>query len=549
MKKEQDLAVSFANLQVQFHNVTVENTDLKKLLGDLQNVHNHLLETSKDKDNEIDVLKTQINVLAGDIDHLSRHIDELKADISTKELQYADLKTSYEKIAKEKEETQITDSTGKDHSNSQRNIKVLVKDNVTLKEQLKDKDKQIKNLSNECEDEKRNLENEFSRKEKQQKALENKLCTLKKQIENKNKAIEELQHENKSLKKKIKEGCKQCGDLESEVNGLHALIEKNKIQYEETINLKQVEMENERAKENTLFEEVQKLKLASDEAIKLQKETDVKCQQTITEMVGLMEKHKHQYDKLIEEKDVELCQLRAKEQETVCSKALLEKDLSNKNKEIFDLKTELQKEKEEKRKILKEQIQKKTNIKHKDVQTMYAETPKHSSKVGSIQTSYSLSRRSMLAELLSQKEPDQKYDHKVTSPWTSSKSCKYTTPKTYSVKTPPKDVKLHELVHAYAEEPAKKKQKVAVDFDFHSDSSDNTDILGLIKKDGIFKSLHMASYTTPGTHKTALEKKLTESSIKSRLALKDSANKNMSQAGWEDLPKVVRGRKMKATEK
>ncbi|XP_077337735.1 synaptonemal complex protein 1-like isoform X2 [Lithobates pipiens] len=290
--------------------------------------------------------------------------------------------------------------------------------------------------------------------------------------------------------------CHLC--LFVKVNGLHAQIEKDKMQHEETISSIQVEISNAIFKEETLRGEVQKLKFASDEAIKLQKETDVKCQHKITEMVALMEKHKHQYDKLIEEKDSELSQLRSKEQETVCSRALLEKELSSKNNEIIKFKQELQNEKEKKEKLEKEKIQLKTNMKHKEVQTFIAETPKRSSKIGSIQTSSSFSKRSTLAEIISQGQSDRKSDNKVSSPWTNSKSCNYTVPK------------------------------------------------GLYKNDGIFKSLHVASHDTPCPYSATPRKTPTESSIKPSIDLKVSTMKNMSQADWSAFPKVDRRRKMKA---
>lgn len=48
---------------------------------------------------------------------------------------------------------------------------------------------------------------------------------------------------------------------------------------------------------------------------------------------------------------------------------------------------------------------------------------------------------------------------------------------TYSVKTPPKYTKLADHLNICPENPAQKKRKVAVNFDFNSDSSENTDIL------------------------------------------------------------------------
>ncbi|XP_051494915.1 synaptonemal complex protein 1-like isoform X2 [Apus apus] len=76
---------------------------------------------------------------------------------------------------------------------------------------------------------------------------------LKKQVENKTKCIEELQQENRVLKKKITAESKKTSIYEGKVG---------------------------------------KMRLLADEAAITQRETDIRCQHKITEMVALMEKHK-----------------------------------------------------------------------------------------------------------------------------------------------------------------------------------------------------------------------------------------------------------------
>ncbi|XP_068125782.1 synaptonemal complex protein 1 isoform X2 [Hyperolius riggenbachi] len=556
VEKEHDLASSLADLQLQFHNVVTENTRFNKLVDELQGTQSQMLETLKDKDMEINVLKTQMNASTLNTDSLSKQIEELKTEVNSRELKHADLTESYEKLAKEYADALKTtkaskqnDQTRKKIESLEQTVKLLRKENDALTDQMKDKEKQFRSQLNEYEEEKRKLENEFSKKEKQQKLSESKLCTMKKQVENKNKAIEELQQEIKVFKRKTKEGCKQCSVLEAEVIKLQAHIKNATMEHEAEICSKQMEIENRTATDEALREEVQKLKLASEEAMTLQRETDIKCQHKIAEMVALMEKHKHQYDKMIDEKDAELGQLRARNQETTCSKALLEKDLMDKNNEMLELKAQLQHERKEKEKIVKEKIQVNANVKDKEVQTVFSETPKQPIKMGNIQTSSSYSRRTMLADLLSQGEPDNKAENKDTTPRTSSHIFKNTGPKTYSVKTPPPCEKLPDNFRARPEDKGQKKRKVALEFEFNSDSSERTDILGLYKNDGVFKTLRMTSQAFPKNYTATPTKIVTETSSKHGLAIKVSAMKKKKEANFTAFPKVDRKRKMKIAEK
>ncbi|NXQ54322.1 SYCP1 protein, partial [Anthoscopus minutus] len=152
---------------------------------------------------------------------------------------------------------------------------------------------------------------------------------LKKQMENKNKCIEELQQENKVLKKKITAESKKNSIYEGKVNKLQLEIENMNKQHKEAFDIYQKDIETRKVNENKLHEEVEKMRLLYDEATMIQRETDIRCQHKITEMVALMEKHKNEYDKVIEEKDTELKVYKIQQQKQLSSERALVRVLSN----------------------------------------------------------------------------------------------------------------------------------------------------------------------------------------------------------------------------
>ncbi|NWS09777.1 SYCP1 protein, partial [Pachyramphus minor] len=171
---------------------------------------------------------------------------------------------------------------------------------------------------------------------------------LRKQVENKSKCIEELQQENKVLKKKITAESKKTSIYEGKVNKLQSELENMNKQHKETVDSYQKEIETKKVNENKLHEEVEKLKLLYDEATMIQRETDIRCQHRIKEMVALMEKHKHEYDKMVEEKDAELKLYKIKQQEQLSSERSLASELSRVKSELSSLKEQLKAEMEEK---------------------------------------------------------------------------------------------------------------------------------------------------------------------------------------------------------
>ncbi|NWT76116.1 SYCP1 protein, partial [Prunella himalayana] len=152
---------------------------------------------------------------------------------------------------------------------------------------------------------------------------------LKKEVENKTKCIEELQQENKVLKKKITAENKKTTIYEGKVNKLQLEMENMSKQHKEAVDIYQKDIETRKVNENKLQKEIEKMSLLYDETAMIQKETDIRCQHKITEMVALMEKHKNEYDKMVEEKDAELKVYKIKEQKQLSSERALVRSISN----------------------------------------------------------------------------------------------------------------------------------------------------------------------------------------------------------------------------
>ncbi|RMB89224.1 hypothetical protein DUI87_34414 [Hirundo rustica rustica] len=96
----------------------------------------------------------------------------------------------------------------------------------------------------------------------------------------------------KNLKKQVENKTKCIEELQQEVNKLQLEIENMNKQHKEAVDIYQKDIATRKVNENKLHEEVEKMKLLYDEATMIQRESDIRCQHKITEMVALMKKHK-----------------------------------------------------------------------------------------------------------------------------------------------------------------------------------------------------------------------------------------------------------------
>uniref|UniRef100_A0A8B9FQL2 Uncharacterized protein n=1 Tax=Amazona collaria TaxID=241587 RepID=A0A8B9FQL2_9PSIT len=127
---------------------------------------------------------------------------------------------------------------------------------------------------------------------------------------------------------------------------------------------------------------------------------------------------------------------------------------------------------------------------------------------------------------------------------------KYSLSQAFMIKTPPVQKLQSESTSLLSEQSMRKKQKVLLQLDTQSDSSEHSDLLTLVSEEEMFKKLYrdypQASqlYTVTPKKKPATLNVKTPGSV-----LKLSTMKKMREAGWTAVSKLDRKRKMKEAEK
>uniref|UniRef100_A0A8I5ZLK1 Synaptonemal complex protein 1 n=1 Tax=Rattus norvegicus TaxID=10116 RepID=A0A8I5ZLK1_RAT len=341
-----------------------EKKQVEKLAEELQGKEQELTFLLQTREKEIHDLEVQVTVTKTSEEHYLKQVEEMKTELEKEKLKNIELTANCDMLLLEnkklvqeasdmvlelKKHQEDIINCKKQEERMLKQIETLEEKEMNLRDELESVRKEfiqqgdeVKCKLDKSEENARSIEYEVLKKEKQMKILENKCNNLKKQIENKSKNIEELHQENKALKKKSSAENKQLNAYEIKV---------------------------------------EKAKATVDEAVKLQKEIDLRCQHKIAEMVALMEKHKHQYDKIVEERDSELGLYKNREQEQSSAKVALETELSNIRNELVSLKKQLEVEKEEKEKLKMEQENTAilTDKKDKKIQASLLESPEATS--------------------------------------------------------------------------------------------------------------------------------------------------------------------------
>ncbi|XP_010181741.1 PREDICTED: synaptonemal complex protein 1, partial [Mesitornis unicolor] len=548
----------------------VKKKDLEATVENLQEREKEMKNALQIREKEIHDLKVQLTSTAEKEENSLKQLMTLNTDLEREALKNEQLTMRINKLLLEKEQIaqeksgmvielkklqEIHEDSRKKEENTKQLVENLEEANGQLRNELESLKKmakeseEIKSKLDEREENAKSIENEISRKEKQLKILENKLNNLKKQVENKTKCIEELQQENKVLKKKMSAESKKTSIYEGKVNKLQLEMENMSKQHKETVDSYQKDIETQKINENKLLEEVEKMRLLAGEATITQRETDIRCQHKITEMVALMEKHKHQYDKMVEEKDTELKLRKIKEQELLSSKRSLESELSCLKGELSSLKEQLKAEIEEKENLAKQAHQNivpENEKKHKKIQTYFSETPRPHLNLdfASINVKNKNSANDIPIEVNMMEKKVMPLSASAKSPLGSPSL------KTYSLKTPPIHKLQSESSNLQSEQCIRKKQKVLVHLDAQSDSSEHSDLLSIVSEEEIFKKLYkdypQASQLCAMTPKM----KPTTSKVKTPGSLlKFTTMKKMREAGWTAVSKMDRKRKIKEAEK
>ncbi|XP_062450809.1 synaptonemal complex protein 1 [Rhea pennata] len=548
----------------------VKKKYLETTVEKLQEREKEMENTLQAREKEIHDLKVQLSDTIENKEICLKQLMTLNADLEQEMRKNEQLTVDFNKLLLEKEQIVQEKSymaaelnklqeghkdNRKKEENTQKLLENLEEENSqlrneleSLKEKMSKKGDEIKTKLDENEKNTRSIENEISRKEKQLKSLENKLSNLKKQVENKTKYIEELQQENKMLKKKITAESKKASIYEGKVNKLQLEVENMNKQHKEAIDMYQKEIEDKKLTENKLLEEVEKMRLLAEGATVTQKETDIRCQHKIAEMVALMEKHKHQYDKVVEEKDTELKLFKIKEHEQSSEKRFLENELSCLKSELSSLKEQLKAEIEEKENLAKELPQNTVSEKekkHKKIQTHFSGTPKPHLDLDSASIN---PKKTLSSNFIPIKV--NVMENKERSPSASASTLCSPSLKTYIVKTPPVHKLQSESTNLPSEECMRKKQKVLLQLDAQSDSSEHSDLLSIVSEEEIFKNLYKDYPQTSQLRAMTPKKNPETTSLKTPgSALKITTMRKMREAEWTAVSKMDRKRKMKEAEK
>ncbi|NXX95602.1 SYCP1 protein, partial [Centropus bengalensis] len=541
----------------------VKKKDLEATVENLQKSEKEMKDALQIREKEIHDLKAQLTSTAEKEQNYLKQLTALNADLEQEALKNEQLTAHMDKLSLEKEEIVqeksdlATELKKLQESHEAKKLNLLSNyllmlanlafrnELESLKEKMARKNEEMKSKLDEREENAKTIENEISRKEKELKILENKLNTSKKQVENKTKYIEQLQQENKVLKKKIAAENKKTSIYDRKVNELEVEMENLNKQHKEAVDIYQKEIETQKVNENKLLEEVEKMRVLANEAMVTQREADTRCQHKITEMVALMEKHKLEYDKLIEEKDTELRLYKTKEQEQLSSRKSLESELSCLKRELSSLKEQLRAAIEEKENLAKNSSQNTVPEKNKKIKTDFSETPKPHLDLDS--ASINVKKKKSPNYIPVKVSTMEKQNMPPSAPAKNpSGSPSF---KTYVTKTAPIHKLQSESTNIQPEQCARKKQKVLLQLDSHSDSSEHND-LNMFSEEEMFKKLYKDYPLASQIYATTPEKKPTLSNVSTPgSVLKLKTIRKMRAAGWMAVSKTDRKRKIQEAQK
>ncbi|XP_038552978.1 synaptonemal complex protein 1 isoform X1 [Micropterus salmoides] len=531
-----------------------ENDLLKKAYETAEKAQEDLKERSTVTEIKVQELEGQLFTEIQKNKEQTFQTEQLRKDITQHEVKYKELLSNFNELQSEKAAIQKQLESGSYNVQAievnmkvseekavklTREIQRLEEENQCLREEvnsiqtkIQDKYQETETLQKKTEHNCEHLQKEIKEKEKHIKAVETKLCNLRKKIEMKLKAQEEYQKENKVLKKQIAKEIAKSSQLEIVVNSLHkeskSLKRLNEKDHQKM--LKDLESKSTFAAE--LENEVQKIKLTAAEAIKNKEDTELKCQQKIADMVALMEKHKSQYDRMVEEKDAELDENKKKEMEAVSHRKSLELALEKHKTDNDQLKQQLKAAVTEKENLEKEltdlkkemssvkisltQLSEASN-KQSPASNNNQQTPKESSSKRHV-FDFSKSRKTpsyskddgntALIKKTEIRNEDLKNPKNITNRVGGTSKIK-----SYRIRTPPS-------------EKAARWAKSTIELDPKSDSSDQNDLLSFASAPTpnlsapLYKCNILKKIQSPVTHKSPGN------------SLKLAAMKRMRDAGW-----------------
>uniref|UniRef100_A0A8C3VSC4 Synaptonemal complex protein 1 n=1 Tax=Catagonus wagneri TaxID=51154 RepID=A0A8C3VSC4_9CETA len=487
-----------------------EKKQFERIAEELKQAEQDLTGLLQIREKKMHDLEIQLAAIATSEQHYSKLVKELKTELENEKFKNTELTVSYNKLSQEKEEL------AQKASDMALEVK---KQQEVINNSRKQEEKMLKQIEN----------------------LEERKTQLRNELES---VREELKQKGDEVKCKLDKSEENVSKLELE-------LESTKQKFKEMTDSYQKEIEDKKLSEENLLGEVDKAKVIADEAVRLQKEIDIRCQHKIAEMVALMEKHKHQYDKIVEERDSELGLHKSREQEQSLIKTSLETELSNLKNELCSVEKQLKMEREEKEKLKREAkenivtLKEKMDKEDKKTQTSLVETPETSYRKFDSKAAPSQNRSRNFSSAHHGKSKDNR-----DCLWTSAKNTLSTPlPKAYTVKTPTKlKIQQRENKNVPIEE-SNKKRKMVFEFDINSDSSETTDLLSMVSEEETLKKLYKNN-NPPISHLCVRTPKKTPSSLTTHgSTLKFGALRKMQEDRWAVIAKMDRKQKLKEAEK
>ncbi|XP_072308202.1 synaptonemal complex protein 1 isoform X2 [Eucyclogobius newberryi] len=315
------------------------NTKSKLVQVRAEELQKHLTKEQKEnetKTSEVEQLQEEITQLKCTYEKLLSNFNELLSVKCALELeresQCADAQTVEQniKMSEEKARQLVSEMNKIENENQQLRLEL-----DSIKNTLHHKCQQIETLEKNLEENGENLQCEMSKKERRLRVIEAK---------------------NKSLTKQVTKQATKSTELQDVINNLQ---EENQSLIKEHEEERQKLLEDQQSKSAAAREleiQVQKLRSETEEAIRCREDAELKCQNKIADMVTLMEKHKSQYDRMVEEKEAELQANKENELKALAHGKTLKQELSKQKKENDSLKKELKEHVKEKENLQKELV-------------------------------------------------------------------------------------------------------------------------------------------------------------------------------------------------
>ncbi|XP_059185586.1 synaptonemal complex protein 1 isoform X2 [Centropristis striata] len=488
---------------------------------------------------EAQLLKIKVQELEGqlciEIKQNKEHtfqMEQLKKDITQHKIKYKELLSNFNELQSEKTAIQQQFESESSHLKA---IEVSENKAVKLTRDIQRLEEENQCLREEVNSVKTKTHEKYLETETLQKKTDENCEHLLESISEKEKQIKSVETKNRMLKKQIEKKNLKSSQLEDVISSLHKESKNLKRLNEEEQQKLLKDLESKSTFAAELENEVQKLRLTAAEAVTSKKDTELKCQHKIADMVALMEKHKSQYDRMVEEKDAELDENKKKEMEAVSQMKSLELDLATHKTDNDQLKKQLKTEITEKEKVERELTDLKKEMSSMKMTQLPEARNKQSPVSKSKQERYlrtpkdSLSNRHMFDFSLVKKTPGYSKDDGNTAVKKRKKSEilneDLKTPKSvtnriggtskiksYRIRTPPSG------------EKTARWGKSTIDLDPRSDSSDQNDLL-------TFASTLAPSNSTSHS-KLNIPQKSTVTHKSPGNSLKLAAMKRIRDAGW-----------------